>query len=248
MHARETIATIERIRRHSNRLQHIDLGVDESLAKLKPGQFVLVRRQDATWDPYLAETWIPVDLNGSTVTIECPASDAYKPGQTVTLLGPVGAPFPMRANLHNLLLLALDTEPTALVLLAGMAVSLQIEVTLVLSGSAQDYPLRLLPPEVEVLHGDLDGWPNQVTTIGWADQVIAVANPHYRDQLYPALLDRLHQLRADFPKRFVLGLFDQPMPCGVGTCQGCGITTRSGGDKLVCVNGPALDLEEISFS
>ncbi len=247
MTTRETQATIERVRRISPSLQRLDLGVEEGLARLKPGQSLLARTGEDRADPYLPEVWTPVGLDGLTVTIERPARDHYTPGQVVSLLGPVGAPFPMRYNLRSLLLMALDTPPTPLVLLATMAVRTKIEVTLVLSGSAQEYPLDVLPAEVEVLTGSLDeGWPNQVTTVGWADQVIAVANPRYRNLLYPQLLAKIKELRADLPKRFVLGLFEGPLPCGTGACQGCGVACQDE-DHLTCVDGPAIDLEEVKL-
>jgi NAD(P)H-flavin reductase len=248
MSVKESSATIERVRRLSSRLQQLDLGVEDSLARLKPGQAVLARLSPEAWDPYLPEVWTPVALDGATVTVERPVGVTYTPGQIVNLLGPVGAPFPMRPNLRSLLLLALDTAPTPLILLATLAILSEIEVTLVLGGQARDYPLQALPPEIEVVEGDLEqGWPNQVTSVGWADQVIAVANPRYRHLTYPALLARLRQLRADIPKRFALGIFEQPMPCGVGTCFGCGVACKDGTDKLTCVDGPAIDLEEVNF-
>lgn len=248
MSVKETRATIERVRRISSRLQRLELGVDAGLARIKPGQSLLANVRPAQWDPYLRENWTPVALNGGTITVERPVGHFYEPGQIVSVMGPVGAPFTMRYNLRSLLLLALDTPPTPLVLLASLAVQSQVAVTLVLGGEAAQYPLDALPPEVEVLEGDLDeGWPNQVTTVGWADQVIATANPRYRHELYPALLDRIHQLRAEVPKRYVLGLFEMPLPCGVGACHGCGVTCR-GTDHLVCTDGPAIDLSTVSFA
>lgn len=247
MSIRESQATIERVRRISPDLQRLDLGVEEYLARLKPGQSLLARVAEDRWDPYLPEAWTPVALDKLTITIERPARDQYLPGQVVSLLGPVGAPFPMRYNLRSLLLIALDAYPTPLVLLATMAVRTGIEITLVLSGQAADYPLDALPPEIEVVNGSLEeGWPNQVTTIGWADQVITVANPRYRQELYPQLMARVRELRSDIPKRFMLGLFEQPLPCGTGACQGCGVSCH-GQDHLICVDGPALDLEDVNF-
>lgn len=244
MSAKETTATIERIRRVSANLQRLELGVDESLRRIKPGQYVLARPTDS-WDPYLPQCWTPVALSNNTVTFEQPGTDHYQPGQTVTLLGPVGAPFPLRPNLRNLLLIALDTPLTALALLATLAVRSKVGVTLVRSGEAQRYPLDLLPQEVEVLEGDLDsGWPNQVMTLGWADQVIAVAEPVYRLEHYQRLVERISELRAQIPQRFFLGLFDQALLCGMGACQGCALP-HEGGHKLICVDGPAQDLTKV---
>lgn len=244
MTVKETQATIERVRRVSSGLQRLDLGVHKSLTRLKPGQYVLAGLSDS-WDPYLPQVWTPVALEGGKVTVERPGNDHYSPGEAVTLLGPVGKPFAMRPNLRNLLLIALDAPLTSLALLASLAVRSKIGVTLVRSGEATRYPLDELPKEVEVLEGDLEtGWPNQVMTVGWADQIIAVANPTFRAALYKSLLAKIRELRADIPKRYILGIFDQPMPCGVGVCHGCCVS-HEGSYKRVCVDGPALDLTQV---
>lgn len=248
MSIKETPATIERVRRISPHLQRIELGVEQSLARLKPGQCLLARTAADAWEPYLPEKWAPVALHDRTVTIERPAKNQYQPGQVIPIRGPVGSPFPMRYNLRSLLLIALDTPPTPLVLLATMAIKSQIAVTMVLNGTAKDYPLEVLPPEMEVVHGSIDeGWPNQVTTVGWADQIIAVADPRYRHYLYPTLLEKIKELRAEIPTRYLLGIFDQPIPCGTGACMGCGVACKDGHDHLTCQDGPAIDLNIVNF-
>lgn len=248
MSPKQTRVTIERVRRITTHIQRIELGVDDNIARIRPGQSLLVRANDTSWDPYLSERWVPVALDGRTITVECPVDGKYTPGQIVSVLGPVGAPFPMRFNLRNLLLIAMDVPPTQLILLATLALRSQIEVTLVLTGAATTYPLDALPEEVEVLTGDLqNGWPNQVFTVGWADQVIAVTAPHYHHIYYPALVERIHELRAEVPQRYMLGLFDIPMVCGTGACHGCGITLKDGTAHYTCQDGPALDLEQVSF-
>ena len=43
------------------------------------------------------------------------------------------------------------------------------------------------------------------------------------------------------PPQHVFGLFQPPMPCGVGACQAC-LVRRNGEEVPACLEGPAFDL------
>lgn len=246
---RETQAIIERVRRVSPALQQIDLSVDPALAHMQPGQSVLAAPLDNTaWSPYLREQWIPVDARDTRLVVELPAAPHYAPGQVISLLAPVGKPVPLRSGARNLLLIAEDAAPTPLVWIARQRVRTGAAVTLVLGGQALDYPLDQFPPEVEILRGDTDwSWPEQVETLTWADQVIALAPPFAQAESYGRLHLAISQLRHQAPEHFACGLFYQRLACGTGACGAC-MTACQDGDRLTCVDGPALDLKDVRFS
>jgi dihydroorotate dehydrogenase electron transfer subunit len=246
---RETQAIIERVRRITTTLQHIDLSVDPALTQLQPGQSVLaIPQENPAWTPYLREQWLPVDAQGARLTVELPAAIHYAPGQVISLLAPVGKPVPLRPGARNLLLIAEDATPTPLVWIARECVRNGAAVTLVLGGQALDYPLEQFPAEVEILRGDTDwSWPEQVETLTWADQVIALAPPFLQAESYGRLHHAISQLRHRAPEHFACGLFYQRLACGTGACGAC-MTACQDGDRLVCVDGPAFDLKDVRFS
>ncbi|MBN2304658.1 MAG: hypothetical protein JXQ72_09290 [Anaerolineae bacterium] len=245
---RETRAIIERVRRVSADIQQLELSVDAALAQFQPGQSVFAWPVDNPgWHPYLREQWIPVAVRAGHMTVEFPPGLSYRPGQVLSLLSPVGRPIPLRANVRHMLLIA-HTMPTTVILLARTLIAGGAAVTLVLHADAARYPLELLPPEVEILRGDTDWkWPDQVETLNWADQVIALAPPLAQEQVYGALYDQLYQLRHQLiPDGYVSGLFYQRLACGVGACTACQIPAPKG-TILACTDGPAVDLKRLDF-
>src|SRR5262245_14738081 len=119
MFMKDSQAIIERVRRINPNYQHLELAVDESLSKIKPGQSLLVRTAPLTennWHPYLREQWWPVSINNNKLLIERPTGVRYEPGQIVNALGPVGQPYRFRRTLRNVLLVAYDVPPTALLM------------------------------------------------------------------------------------------------------------------------------------
>jgi len=120
---KETQAYIERIKRVNREYQRLELAVDRSLASLRAGQALLVRRIEKDYDrelwlPYLRELWFPVEIPASNMlVVEQPARLQYIPGQLLSIIGPVGQPFRLRKKLRNILLIAYHSSPAALLLL-----------------------------------------------------------------------------------------------------------------------------------
>lgn len=245
---RETAAIIERVWRVSPAYQRLELTVEPALAQIQPGQSVLALIGESNWEPYLREQWLPVEHHGSQLIVERPAQQSYKPGQTVNLIGPVGSPFPWSGGRH-LLLIAQDTAPTPLLLLAQHALAQTAEVALVLLGEeAINYPYNALPPAVEVISGNVDNtWVNQDTILEWADQIFVVVHEGFWLDYFSNLFHKVKQVRSKIPLNFLYGVFNLPLPCGTGACMACMVRCKTS-NKLICTQGPALDLVEVLLS
>src|SRR5258708_14741456 len=190
-------AIIERVRRVSATTQHLDVAVQKPHYNIAAGQLFLARMPESL-DPYLREPWTPVRREGSSVIVERPVTQNFAPGDVVNLLGPVGKPIPLREAAHSLLLIAYDSAPTALLVLAETALAEGLSVALALVGAALNYSLDALPQEIEIIRGDSANpngvWPNQAETLRWADQIVAVAPPPFDVTHYTHLLDALREV------------------------------------------------------
>lgn len=239
----EIPAIIERVRRASSSSQRLDIVLDKAYAKIDvgPGQLFLARTTLAL-DPLLREPWTPVTHDQSLLTVELPLGKEYAPGQYVNLIGPLGKPIPLRETMRALLLVAIDATPASFLLLASTALARGMSVTLALIGGAQHYALEMLPPEVEINRAEsLAAWDQCEQALKWADQVVAVAPPPYDTEHYTQLMDACLTARMEIPEGFCYGLFQPPMPCGIGACSACLISCK-GEDVPACLEGPAFDL------
>lgn len=237
-------AIIERVKRVSATTQRLDVAMSGA-SRVQPGQHFLARLTES-WDPYLREPWIPVKTHKNTVIFERPAGTDYQPGQVAHLLGPIGLPIPVTEGARTLLLIAYDTVPTSLLMLADTALHRRMSVTLALVGAAQNYALEALPPELEVVRGDDHGeWADQRANIEWADQIVAVSLPHDTTR-YSKLLEMALRVRVELPHGYVSGLFQPPLPCGIGACRACLVACHRQ-EALACTEGPAFDLLRVTL-
>lgn len=249
---KETQAIVQRVRAMNADYQQIELASDEALDEMKAGQALLARprqmRLTEQWEPYLREVWHPTYVSNRRITTELSARLRLEPGDVIDLIGPIGQPFKFRTSLRNVLLLAVNTSPIPLMMTVPQLLGNQVSVTLVLLGSAIAYPTTFLPPEVEIVHGDDPktplSWPNQVVSIGWADQVFAVVPRGDEVSAFRELWHRFSERRSEISKNYLFGVFQGLLPCGVGACEACMIATREG-NKLPCTEGPAFDLHTL---
>lgn len=242
----ETKAIIERVKKVNRKVQHLELAVDKSLISIKPGQSLLARLDENSWHPYLREHWWPVSLSKKKLFIERPVELQYQPGQVVNILGLVGKPYRFRRTLRNVLLIAYETPPTALLMVIPWLLGNQVSVTLVLAGSATEYSTEHINPEVEIVHGDAEmDWPNQVMTIGWADQVFVAVNQDDEMGRFRKVIERFRKRRADIPANYLFGVFQPIMACGAGACSACTLQMKEGA-QLICTDGPAFDLTKVA--
>lgn len=232
--------------------QRIELAVEKPLYDVQMGQCLLVRpksmRKPRIWHPYLRNVWYPVYSNPSMLTVEVHTTERLAPGDVLDVVGPVGRAYVTKPTLRHVLLVAYDTLPSPLMSLITNLLVKRVAITLVLLGTAAQYPTKHLPPEVEVIRGDDPDqpleWHNQVTTIGLADQTFVVVPLVDELNHFRAVWELFKSRRADIPQRYLYGVFQSVLPCGVGACDACLIKTKEG-YKHVCVDGPALDLTTI---
>ena len=246
---KETQAQVERVRRVNETHQQVTLAVDVSVGGMKAGQALLARPAgDSVWSPYLRQTWFPAALSKTWIAVERPLAEHYEPGQSFSLIGPVGKPLRFKRTLRNVLLIVYDTDPGPLLLTMPALVANQVSVTLLLLGSAAEYGTEHLPAEIEIVKGDGDlNWPNRVTTVGWADQVFCVVAPDDEPGRFARIYQTFRELRADVPGNMLFGVFQPVLPCGTGACQSCLVRTKGGGLLAVCTDGPAFDLTTLQW-
>ena len=251
---KESQAYIERITRVNREYQRLDLAVDKSLSSLRAGQALLARRMDKDyeaeqWHPYLRELWFPVEILASNMlVVEQPARAHFTPGQLLSIIGPVGQPFRFRQKLRNILLIAYDSTPAALMMMLAPLLERQVSITLVLMGTARQYETSHLPGEIEIIQAEDDlSWSDMVMTLGWADQVFAAVGPGDELARLGDVLRVLRERRNDLPANYAFGVLQRQLPCGVGACHACMLNLR-GAQKLQCVDGPAFDLTTLRLN
>ena len=220
---------------------------------LAPGRFVL-----ADLGGYLRTPLFPAHLEARSFEIlvhpDHPAA-AVKAGATVNLVGPLGEGFKIPLTTQRLLLVA-DTAhlPVLLPLVRPRNQAFQrkpgFSIALLLSAptAADLYPIRLLPPALEVHIATADGSTDHQDSaldlfsnlVGWADCVCIAADP----ATYPSLAEVVREVRMVPTERFAQALVVPPMACGVGACQGCAVPVARG-TKLACTEGPVFNLLEL---
>jgi len=251
---KESQGYIERITRVNRDYQRLDLAVDKSLSSLRAGQALLARRIDKDyeaerWHPYLRELWFPVEILASNLlVIEQPVRSHFTPGQLLSIMGPVGQPFRFRQKLRNILLIAYNSTPAALLMMLAPLLERQVSITMVLMGSARQYETSHLPGEIEIIQADDDlSWSDMVMTLGWADQVFAAVGQGDELKHLGDIMRVMRQRRNDLPANYAFGVLQRQLPCGVGACHACMLNLR-GAKKLQCVDGPAFDLTALRLN
>jgi dihydroorotate dehydrogenase electron transfer subunit len=223
---------------------------------LVAGRFVLSDLGDYLRTP-LFPAWLDVEGFDTLVPPDHPAA-ALRPGDDVNLIGPLGRGFEMPTTACRLLLVASTAYLPVLLPLArqkpGFSEKPDFYTALLLSATtaAELYPIRLLPPALEVHVVTTDGSAgHQGSTLDlfpdlvrWAD-CVCIAPLHPQDPTtYPAMAEIVRDVRVEPGRGFAQALVVPPMACGVGACQGCAVPVARG-TKLACTDGPVFDLLEL---
>lgn len=237
------------------------LAAPELATAVRAGQYVLLRcAPPVSYDPLLRRALFvaAADRSGGTVSLLYVPDErgltwlaAQPAGAQLDLFGPLGTPFALDQSASNLLLLGAGPALAALLLLAGEAVERGMNVTLVAGATAAEWlpPPFLLPPAVEYAGGvvaaaDLPplpaSQPGSPPPLTWADQ-LAAALP---EAALPALVGLVQRERLRWQRGFAQVALAGPLPCGMGACQACLVTTRHG-LRTRCKDGPVFELREL---
>lgn len=224
----------------------------------RPGQFVMVRC-GTTDDPLLpralsfyrirdTEHGREFGLLFEVVGRGTAWMSRLRPGEHVSLHGPLGNGYHVRGPSTNLLLIGGGIGIAPLVWLADDAVARGQNVTLLAGARTGDdvYPAESLPAEVEFVTATDDGtsgYRGYVTDLvpqytAWCDQIF-VCGPT------PMFATLAGLLRAAQFRRSCQVLLEERMACGTGICYSCSVETRRQGMKLICKDGPRFELREI---
>lgn len=216
---------------------------------LGPGRFVLAALGDYLRTPLFPASLDAPGLEAGAFDVLVPPGHpaaVLGPGAKVELIGPLGQGFEVPEEARRLLLVASTDRLPVLLPLANQ--SLSVALLLSASSAAGLYPIRLLPPALEIHLVTADGsaghrgslldlFPDLVR---WADSVCIAADP----AIYPALADIVREVRVGPGHRFAQALVAPPMACGVGACRGCAVPVARG-TRLACIDGPVFDLLEL---
>ena len=231
----------------------------ELAMQLSPGRFVLADLGDTLRTALFPATLMaPADRSataGSSSEIEALVPPDHPlsrltPGMRVNMIGPLGQGYRVPPETTRLLLVA-DTPHLPLLLplaLRELARGCNVALILTASDQAHLFPIRLLPPALEVYAVTNDGLPGRQGDVPapfpdlarWADCICLAHDA----AVYPALAESVRQVRVGRAQRFAQALIMPPLACGVGACQGCAVETRQG-VKLACSDGPVFDLLDL---
>ncbi|MEW6718466.1 MAG: hypothetical protein AB1345_13315 [Chloroflexota bacterium] len=209
----------------------LDAPISESLT---PGQYLLINipdQPDAVFSLPLfpggihTQTWVP--------GFPTPKPDAWIPGTTITLRGPLGSGFRPPREATRFALAAFGNTSSRLLPLTGLALQKNCAVALFTNA-----PQPSLPPAIEIQ--PLEALP---TALSWADY-LAVDIPYSQLTLLHSYLPGT----SEGPLPCVAqALIIMPMPCGgIADCGACAVPTRKG-YKLACKDGPVFDLNEVDW-
>lgn len=254
-------------RRELGALALLTLHVPDLARGARPGQAVMVRcAPSGSLDPLLRRPLFLAGADAAAGTVELLVAPeerglawlaAQPQGARLDLYGPLGAGFAVDGRARSLLLAGAGAALPALLFLARVVVARQVAVVLLAAAPAAGLlpPPYLLPADVEY-QGCAEGEVALATLLGgaarspipaltgspvaWADQVfLALTEP-----IVGPTSEAVRAGRMRWGPGFAFAALAGPMPCGLGTCQGCFAETR-GGARLRCKDGPIFDLRDL---
>jgi hypothetical protein len=214
----------------------------------EPGQYLLAH--DGSPDRHgwgRADSPLPVPVFNACLVpggflVAPPIPQAWQPGMSLSLRGPLGKGFSLPSSARRVALVSLaETSARLKPLLVS---TLEQGAALVL---VSDLDVPDLPPEVEVQPVSV-----LAEVAHWADYLAIDVDREFLPGLRE-LLGLGKQARVMFARSGLVGrareaqaLAVTSMPCGgLAECGVCAVTTRHGW-KMACKDGPVFDLKELT--
>lgn len=195
-----------------------------------PGQYLLAHA-DASDSP------LPVPLFFSGFTPKGfrsapPVPSTWRPGESLTLRGPIGHGFALPYSAKKVALIAFDESPARLRGLISMSLRQNAEVALVCDSETADLPEVV---EIQPVRAMLDA-------LQWADYAAIDVGRENLNQFWE-MLGEQKQAAAGFEAQV---LVRAPMPCGaLAECGVCALTLGHEW-RMVCRDGPVFELYELA--
>jgi dihydroorotate dehydrogenase electron transfer subunit len=172
-------------------------------------------------------------------------------GDQLSLVGPLGAPFPLPASGETPLLVGggVGIAPLAILadaLRAGSSSGQDPVVLLGFRDAAHAAGAALIAGATVATDDGSVGHPGLITEL-LDDALSGIAHPHVYACGPPAMLEAVRRrcasagAAAQVPAHLAL---ESGMACGYGACFGCVVPTRRGLIRL-CIEGPVLDAGEL---
>jgi dihydroorotate dehydrogenase electron transfer subunit len=175
-----------------------------------------------------------------------------RPGQSISLLGPLGHGFPIEPSAAPALLVGGGTGSASLFELAKALAALGRPVS-VLLGAASEPDLIGLRDfaclDVELVCATEDGSRGYqgLVTEPLAERLAASAPGSAVFACGPSPMMRAVAELAEAQGAPCFVSLENPMACGFGVCLGCAVPRREGGFSLVCRDGPVFEAGEIDW-
>lgn len=193
-----------------------------------PGQYLLANDSS---DSLLPVPLFYTDSAPQGFIASIPVSVTWKPGDVLSLRGPLGRGFTLPIAARRIGLVAFDDSPARLRGLIRPALKQNALVVLVCDSTADGFPDDVEVQPLSALE----------EIFRWADFLALDAG---RESL-PGLKERLGRWNQVLVLREAQILIRTQMPCGgAAECGVCAVTVKSGW-KMACKNGPVFDLREI---
>jgi NAD(P)H-flavin reductase len=195
----------------------------------KPGQYLLAHAG-------ISDSPLPVPLFSSETTPRGfrsapPLPREWRPGDLLTLRGPLGRGFVIPESARKIALIVFDNSPARLQGLIPIALQQNAEVVLVSDASAADLPEIV---EVQPLKA-------MVEIFQWADYAALDVDRWNLSQLK----EMLREGKQVWGKCEAQVLVRAPMPCGaIAECGVCALVIRHEW-KMVCRDGPVFSLQDL---
>lgn len=172
--------------------------------------------------------------------------DSRRPGDALTLLGPLGTAFSLVPPTHHILVVGRGIGTCSLTALAKRAKHQNVDVSAIVSARTR---ALLIGTRFFGQHGattytvaDEDGTSD-------VDNVEKVVREMYLeksvDQIFVCGSNRLSRLAGRIGTEFGIPAqvsVEAHMACGIGYCHGCVYPTEHGEEYLVCTDGPVFSL------